>query len=256
MRAIQRVGLEENKAIRFLGLFIDPDLKYNFHCKKIRGKITSGLYFMRRAKNFVNIKGMKSLYYSLVHSHLIYAIQVWSTTSQGNINSLFKLQKQAIRLIHNAKYNAHTESLFKESKILPIPKLIEFFQLQFMQHYVNGFLPSSFNDMAITREAVRNLGENENGPLRYQLRNDEELFLPHARLKTTEKAPYYSFPRIWSAFDDLDIKIQRNKKIFNAKLKDYFIQQLQSNYKCTRILCPHCHLGNVSPHNSSSENDE
>jgi hypothetical protein len=209
---------------------------------------------MRRAKNFVNKKGMKSLYYSLVHSHLIYAIQVWSSTTQSNINSLFKLQKQAIRLVHNAKFNAHSESLFKDSKILPLPKLIEYFQLQFMQHFVNGHLPNIFNEMAMTREDFRNQGNNA----RYQLRNDDELFLPHARLTSTQKAPFYLFPRVWTAFDAMDIKIQRNKNIFNAMLKEHFIQQLQDNYKCTRILCPHCHLGDVSSLESDvsgSEND-
>jgi hypothetical protein len=240
MTEISRVGADEEKSIRFLGLMIDPDLKYNEHCKKIRVKISSGLYFLRKARNFVNQTGMKSLYYSLVHSHLIYAIQVWSATNQSNINSLFKLQKQAIRLVFNSAYNAHTESLFKSSEILPLPKLIQYFQLQFMQQYVNGFLPIAFNDMAITREAFREF--REGGAHRYLLRNNDDIYLPPARLTATEKAPFYVFPRVWASFDRHDIKIQRNKNLFNKLLKTFYLNELKNDYRCTRLLCPNCHL--------------
>ena len=59
--------------------------------------------------------------------------------------------------MNNAKYNtgSHTESLFKECKILPLPSLIEFFKLQFMQQYVGGHLPVSFNDVWIRMDARR-----------------------------------------------------------------------------------------------------
>ncbi len=107
--------------IKFLGLYIDPSFSFNFHAKQIHRKISSALYFMRTAKNILNTKALTSLYYSLIHSHLIYAIQIWSTCSQHLINNLFKLQKKAIRIIHNLRYNEHTESFFKISKILPLP---------------------------------------------------------------------------------------------------------------------------------------
>ena len=57
--------------------------------------------------------------------------------------------------MNNAKYNSHTESLFKECKILPLPSLIVFFKLQFMQQYVRGHLPVSFNDVWIRMDARR-----------------------------------------------------------------------------------------------------
>jgi hypothetical protein len=193
------------------------------------------------------------LYHSLIHSHLIYAIVTWPATSQSNINSLFKLQKQAIRLVHNTTYNAHTEALFKSGRILPLSKLIEFFQLQCIQQYVNGFLPSAFNDMAITSEAYRefrNMGEQ-----RYQLRNNDDIFLPPARLSFTEKAPFYVLPRIWTNFEDMDIKIIRRKSEFNFKMKQFFLNKLDENYTCTRILCPHCHLRNISQNTSNNEDE-
>jgi hypothetical protein len=217
---------------------------------KIKNKISTGLFFLRKSKNYLTQRGLKSLYYSLVHSHIIYAIQVWATCcNAGPFNNIYKLQKKALRIINNANYNAHTESLFKTSKILPLPKLLLFFQIQFMQQFVNGFLPSSFINLWITREARLDF-ENSGAP-RYLLRNSDDLYLPPARLKSTEKAPFYTFPRLWHSFQDLDIKIIRNKIEFNFKLKTYFLNQLESNFRCDRLLCPNCHL-NITDDNNLS----
>ena len=45
---------------------------------------------------------------------------------------MFKLQKRAIRIVANSKYNAHTEPLFKLYRIL---KLADVFTLQTMKVY-------------------------------------------------------------------------------------------------------------------------
>ena len=47
----------------------------------------------------------------------------------------------ALRTIAGLKYNDHTEPTFKKLEILPFPNLIEFFNLQFMQQFVQKFLP-------------------------------------------------------------------------------------------------------------------
>ena len=103
---------------------------------------------------------MQLLYYSIFHCHLIYAVTIWSCLHSGPINDLFKLQKTAIRLISGSSYNSHTEPLFKKLKILPLPDLVAFSKVQFMQRFSQKMLPSSsmpcgfatlFGTLAITR---------------------------------------------------------------------------------------------------------
>ena len=183
---------------------------------------------------------MITLYYSLVHSHLIYAIQIWSCCSAQLIKLLYLKQKNAIRVINNSAYNAHTENLFKSCRILPLPKLIDFFKLQFMFQFKQNLLPHSFTNVWITNDARRLHLENNDNLFNYRLRNDDDLYLPPARLSSTEKFPLACFPRLWSSFDNHEIKIQSNKSIFNNMLKNHFLNQLQSNYTCERLLCPHC----------------
>ena len=147
---------------------------------------------MRTARQYLTKKSLIFLYYSLFHSHLIYGIQLWSCCTQNLITKIFKLQKKAICIINGAKYNSHTESLFKKCKILPLPSLIEYFKIQFMQQYVRGHLPVSFNEVWITQEARR---QNEN--VEYLLRNSENFYVPLSRLfildrhcKAQKKGPY------------------------------------------------------------------
>jgi hypothetical protein len=74
-------------------------------------KISKGIFALRSAKNILNQKSLKMLYYSLVHCYLIYGVQVWACVCAPNyiLKDLFKKQKIAIKLISQAKYNAHTE---------------------------------------------------------------------------------------------------------------------------------------------------
>ena len=64
----------------------------------------------------------------------------------GLLTKFSNLQKTAVRIISGSAYNAHTEPLFKSLEILPLPDLILFSKLQFMQKITQHFLPISFSE--------------------------------------------------------------------------------------------------------------
>ena len=68
------------------------------------------------------------IYSSLILCQLNCGILIWGQ----NYKRIFKLQKRVMRIITCCKYNAHSEPLFKELKLLKlddIRKLQEFFLL-------------------------------------------------------------------------------------------------------------------------------
>jgi hypothetical protein len=87
----------KSPAVKFLGIYIDPELsfKYRYHTKTIVAKVSKAMYFLRSAKNFLSIKSLRALYYAIFHSHLVYGIQIWSSTSQSNIKELEKTESCA-----------------------------------------------------------------------------------------------------------------------------------------------------------------
>ena len=145
-------------------------------------------------------------------------------------------KKKAIRIITGAKYNAHTEPLFKQLCILPLDKLVEYFNLQFMQNFVQGFLPISFNNVWITNEDRR--PENSH----HVLRNSEALTIPFTRLSSLIKHPFVNLPKTWIEFKNENVKILRNKIEFKINLKKHLLSELSSVVSCGRLLCPSCHL--------------
>jgi hypothetical protein len=95
----------------------------------------------------------------------------------------------AIRLIFNASYNIHTASLFKKAAVLPLVSLIEFFCLQFIQCFLQRFLPVSFNEMWVTDLFHRQ-------DFQIELRNDVDLYIPFARTALIEHQPLTKFPKL------------------------------------------------------------
>ena len=60
---------------------------------------------------------MKTLYYSLVYPHLLYAIEVWGSADTSDINSLLVLQKRIILLLSNSD-TRHSDYSFPPSNPL------------------------------------------------------------------------------------------------------------------------------------------
>ena len=233
---LTRVTIDsETPAIKFLGIFIDPSMNFKFHIDSLIGKISKSMYYLRRVKHVLTTNALKSVYYSTIHSHFIYAIHIWSCSNPSNLNRLFLKQKMALRIVTNSSFNAHTEPLFKKLNILPLSKLIEYFKLQFMHRYILQQTPASFNNMWVrNEERIR--------PQDHYLRNQQEFYIQPSRLTSTDNFPLVLFPQLWNNFNDLSIKNITSPATFNANLKSYFLKDLSENYKCERLLCPHCHL--------------
>ena len=108
-----------------------------------------------------------------------------------------------------------------------------------MQRFTQEFLPESFNQTWV-RNQIRNIGENE-----IQLRNFNQFQPVFSTLVSLDKFPLYNFPKIWQEFTNEQIKIVRKTSEFDAKLKQYFLDDLSSTVNCERALCPACLIGRL-----------
>ena len=112
IRKISRVTCnDETPAMKFLGVFFDPELNFKCHIGSLRKKLSRALYALRSVKNTLSSQSLIMLYNSIFHCHVLYAIQIWSCTNSGLINEIFKLQKTAVRIISGSAYNAHIPNL-------------------------------------------------------------------------------------------------------------------------------------------------
>jgi hypothetical protein len=105
----------------------------------------------------------------MIHSHLVYCINIYCCATDTCLNKLRIKQKEAIRIICNAGYRDHTAPLFAQLKLLPLSQLIKYSSLKFMHSFSHDLLPLSFRQMWVS-----NRGRN---PDRI-LRNADHLFIP------------------------------------------------------------------------------
>ena len=85
-------ALNEKDHIKYLGVIVDCHLKWKNHIQGITNKISRSIGIMYRLRNYVNLKVLKSLYHSLVYSHIVYGIQVWGSASDSELNKILILQ--------------------------------------------------------------------------------------------------------------------------------------------------------------------
>ena len=84
-----------------------------------RARAIGVLYKLRP---YINPRMLKNIYYSLIYSHMIYAIQVWGSAGKTEIHKILVLQKHAIRLISNKDKRplAATNPMFYKLELLKI----------------------------------------------------------------------------------------------------------------------------------------
>jgi hypothetical protein len=235
---IERISVNSSvPAIKFLGVYLDPKLNFKFHIMQIVKKLSKSLYVIQSTKNLLSERSLKSLYYALIHSHLIYGIHVWSCTYPGNLKKVEKLQKKSLRIITKSAYNSHTEPLFKSNEILPLKSLVSYFKLLFMYDYTHDILPESFCNLWLTNLALRNVDNNDNVRT---LRDDDKLNVPFVRLEQFLSFPLSNYPRLWNEFDNAVLAATRSN--FKTMLKEHFLDKLSNTPNCNRLLCPACHL--------------
>ncbi len=85
---------------------------------------------LNRLKRFLPIK-------TLVVSYLNFGLLIWGFKCE----KITKLQKKVVRISSLSKYNAHTEPLFKQVKLLKIIDIFKLQELKFYYTYKNNKLP-------------------------------------------------------------------------------------------------------------------
>ena len=134
--------LKESNQLTFLGINIDNKLAFKDHFEKVHEKAKKGLNGLILTKNKLNFRAKMNIYHSLIHSHFNYGALIWiSNLTNKQIKALQTIQKKALRIIYNKRYNSHTADLFRRSKITKIENIFEKESLLLIYKFLNKSLP-------------------------------------------------------------------------------------------------------------------
>ena len=127
---------------------------WNKHINYIGNKVSKATAILARLKHYLPKYTLKLIYSSLSLSHMTYAISVWGAAPKSAKDRLHKLHKKGIRHICNAKYNAHTEPLFKKERILQLQDLYKLQCVKIMYKKIHGNLHGYHTSKLLTNSEI------------------------------------------------------------------------------------------------------
>jgi hypothetical protein len=168
------------RSYKLLGVHLDKNLTFNHHYSILTNKLSRALYFIRSVKNLLPKNALLTLYYSLLHCHLLYCPNIIGSTSDSNITKVAKLQRKAIRLITLSPSRAHTPPLFHVVNVLPFPDILKLHRCLFMHSIeYNYSLPTFINTWP----------KNNNRALTHHLRIANDYTIPQVHRESLKNFP-------------------------------------------------------------------
>ena len=138
--------LIHSSKIKYLGIYIDETLMGRDHCEEVVKKLSRANGILAKARHYVPLNHLKNIYFATFSSNLIYGSQVWGQSLQTVLDKISLLQRKAVRLMTFSNFDAHSEPLFKELKILKAKDNIFLQNCLFVYDYFHGNLPKCFNN--------------------------------------------------------------------------------------------------------------
>ena len=198
---------------KFLGVVIDEYLTFEYHVKHVRGKVARGLGILYKGRRLLNKTSLLQLYNSFMYPYINYCICVWGNTCMTYLSPLIILQKKAVRMISGAKRLDHTDSLFKELRILRITEVFAYSIQLVIFKYHHGLLPDIFRHFFTFNSTIHN----------YNTRQVECMHVPLMKSKQATLTVRSVGVRSYNHFNGL-IDINCLELSYKYNLKTYILE--------------------------------
>jgi hypothetical protein len=133
--------LEISNDAKFLGICVDSSLQWGPHLKNLTGKLSSAAYAVKKIRQLTDVTTARLVYYAYFHSLMSYGILLWGTAA--NIESIFIIQKRAVRNIYNMNPKESLRDVFKTINILTLPSLYIFSNIMFVRKNLHKYNKNS-----------------------------------------------------------------------------------------------------------------
>lgn len=199
---INKEKINFRESLRFLGVVVDATLTWSQHVSVLGKKLNSVCYSMRVVKKYVSSSVLRTIYYASFISRVKYGILFWGGACE--MNKVFIIQKQALRIVHNLSVRESCRGRFRENRLLTVAAIYIYECLVFNFKYKHKFNNHQMNHSYGTRFC-----NNYN--------------LPIHRLTMYEKGPCYASMKFHNYLPNKVKRInhikQFKREIFNLLLE-------------------------------------
>ena len=208
------ITLKRVENTKYLGIFIDEKLTWQVQIQYIINKLLKFCCIFSKLREIILSQILKTLYFSLVHPHLIYCIEIYANTYAKYLDPLVKLNNKLLRILQNRKLNFSVKQLYTSYNTLPVPQLHNFTIITLLHKYKfsNKLLPLPFQNY---------FTEN------YQIHkhNTRQVNLFHFCQTNTslgQRSIKFKGCKLWNDTPEA-IRLNRGMHTFKRKLKLYLI---------------------------------
>lgn len=193
------VTITAKTCTKFLGVYIDSNLKWGLHIDVLCKKLNSSFFAICRVKDSLPLGSLMNIYYSIVYPHLSYNILLWGSSSDAK--RVFILQKRILRMIFRVDQSSSCRTLFMENGFLTLPSIFVLRCLMYTKENESKIKKlSSFHG--------------------YYTRNEGTLFIPKHKTSKFEKSPLYQCIKLYNHIPNCmkSLRIDKFKKVVKTLL--------------------------------------
>ena len=177
--------IKRSSTVKYLGIMLDENLKWESHISFICKKISRDIGIMGRARPYLSSKELLLLYNSFILPHLSYCAMIWGSAYQTRLQKIIVLQKRAVRIIDCKPFLFPSNELFVKYKLLKLPDLVVQQNISVLLAYLNNSLPSLISNLF-----------NLNEPL--NTRAPGHFVIPFSRYNFRTFSLSFTAPKSWN----------------------------------------------------------
>ena len=149
---------------KYLGVYLNHDLKWSHHIDQVAAKAARKLGFVRCNLRGAPVDCKKLAYVTLVRSGMEYASVIWDPPTKADSNKLEKIQRTAARwILSSYSYKTSVTSLLQQLQLESLEERRKIQRLAFMYKILNDqvAVPATSVDLTLSSRPSRGVDANQ-----------------------------------------------------------------------------------------------
>ena len=181
--------IDEVSDHKYLGLTLSNNLKFDPHIDSVCLKARQRLSIIQSLKFKLDRKTLETIYFAFILPVVEYGKIVWGGSCDTHIDKIEKLHVDAMRLVTGATARSNIQRLYAESGWQTIRARIDMAMVIMLFKIKNHCTPNYLYEL---------LPQDNVESICYDLRNNDNIRLPHARREALRRSFFPSAIRLWN----------------------------------------------------------
>ena len=139
-------ALERVNVCKYLGIFIDSELKWTHHIDYVYCKLVKFASIFYKLRDRLPAAILKQIYYAFVNPHILYGVELYANTHRTYLDKLMKLNNKLLRILQSKPVFTPVNELYACYNALQITDLHKLQLLVFVHKFMHHkeLLPAVF----------------------------------------------------------------------------------------------------------------